>query len=99
LAANADSYGDDYLRVVVEEPTRAGLRDEVVDLLPNALEVRIDQSFAAQGAAPVIPDRSNQSPIELFSEFCKERQIADPRLETLFAQLLDELTSSDSGAP
>ncbi|GFG63814.1 nuclease SbcCD subunit D [Mycobacterium kubicae] len=98
LAANADSYGDDYLRVVVEEPTRAGLRDEVVDLLPNALEVRVDPSFAAQTAAPVIPDRSNQSPIELFSEFCKERQISDPRLETLFAQLLDALTSSDSGS-
>jgi exonuclease SbcD len=96
LAAEAESYGDAYLRVVVEEPTRAGLRDEVVALLPNALEVRIDQSFAVDVSAPVIPDRSNQSPIELFDEFCKERQIADPRVEALFAQLLDELTSADA---
>lgn len=96
LAAEAESYGDAYLRVIVEEPTRAGLRDEVVELLPNALEVRVDQSFAAPTDAPVIPDRSTRSPIELFEEFCGERQIADPRVEALFAQLLDELTATDA---
>ena len=97
LAANADSYGDDYLRVYVAEPTRAALRDEVIEVLPNTLEVRIEPAFAAQASGTETPDRSDRTPIELFGEFCAERQIEDPRLTALFAQLLDELTSSDSG--
>ena len=40
LEARADAYGDDYLRVYLREPTRAGLRDDTVEILPNALEVR-----------------------------------------------------------
>lgn len=95
LEANAASYGDDYLRIYVQEPTRAGLRDEVIDILPNTLEVRIDPQFAATEARPAPPDRSNKSSIELFDEFCRERQIDDPRITTLFAQLLDELTAAD----
>lgn len=95
LEANAASYGDDYLRIYVQEPTRAGLRDEVIDILPNTLEVRIDPQFAATEALPAPPDRSNKSSIELFDEFCRERQIDDPRITTLFARLLDELTAAD----
>lgn len=96
LEANAASYGDDYLRIYVQEPTRAGLRDEVVEILPNTLEVRIDPEFAATQARPAPPDRSNKSSIELFDEFCRERRIDDPRITTLFAQLLDELTAADA---
>lgn len=96
LAANAESYGDDYLRVIVEERTRAGLRDEIVELLPNTLEVRIDPNFAAPEDRPPVPDRTNRSPIELFDDFCKEQHIDDPRIESLFARLLDDLTSADA---
>jgi exonuclease SbcD len=96
LTASVESYGDDYLRVYVQEPTRAGLRDEVVELLPNALEVRIDPQFSTPTSRPIPVDRANRSPIQLFDEFCKERQIEDPRIETLFAELLDELTSADA---
>jgi exonuclease SbcD len=96
LRASAGSFGDDYLRVYVQEPTRAGLRDEVVEVLPNALEVRIDPQFAAVTERPAAPDRSNRSPIELFDDFCAERSIADQRLDALFARLLDEATSADA---
>ncbi|WP_071288953.1 exonuclease SbcCD subunit D [Mycolicibacterium llatzerense] len=96
LAEAAESFGDDYLRVYVQEPTRAGLRDEVVALLPNALEVRIDPDFAAPARRSAPPDRSHRSPIELFDEFCQERLIEDPRVAALFAQLLDELTAADT---
>lgn len=99
LAADAESFGDDYLRVYVQEPTRAGLRDEVVELLPNTLEVRIDPEFAAPNERPAPPDRSDRSPIELFDEFRAERQIVDDRLAVLFAQLLDEVTSADAEHP
>ena len=97
LTARAEEFGDDYLRVYVTEPTRAGLRDEVVDALPNTLEVRIDPAFVASTTPTDIPDRSNSTPTELFSEFCAERHIDDPRITALFAELLDELTASDSG--
>lgn len=96
LAANVTEFGDDYLRVYVQEPTRAGLRDEVVELLPNAIEVRIDPMFAAPTERPAPPDRSDRSPLELFDEFCAERQIDDDRLDALFNELLDEVTSADS---
>ncbi len=46
LEAQAGDFGDDYLRVYLREPTRAGLRDDTVAILPNALEVRIDPEFA-----------------------------------------------------
>ena len=46
LEAQAASFGDDYLRVWLREPARAGLRDDAAAILPNALEVRIDPEFA-----------------------------------------------------
>jgi exonuclease SbcD len=93
LISQVDDFGDDYLRVYVQEPTRVGLREEVLDVLPNALEVRIDVAFAADRNRETPPDRADRSPTELFDEFCVERQIVDQRLNSLFAELLDELTS------
>jgi exonuclease SbcD len=95
LTARAEEFGDDYLRVYVQEPTRAGLRDEILEILPHALEIRIDPQFAAAPDQPAPPDRTGHTSLELFDEFCKERQIADPRVDTLFARLLDELTAAD----
>ena len=57
--AQAGGFGDDYLRVYLREPTRAGLRDDTVAILPNALEVRIDPEFAPQ------PDQAAQGPARL----------------------------------
>ena len=48
IVARADELGEDYLRVYVREPARAGLREDITDALPNALEVRIDPEFAAE---------------------------------------------------
>jgi exonuclease SbcD len=95
LGARAAEFGDDYLRVYVQEPSRAGLRDEVLEVLPNALEIRIDPQFSDNAERPARPDHADRSPIDLFDDFCKERNIADPRIDTLFAQLLDDLTSAD----
>ncbi|MDT7583505.1 MAG: repair protein SbcD/Mre11 [Pseudonocardiales bacterium] len=94
LGALADSVGEDYLRVWVREPARAGLRDEVLDLLPNALEVRIDPEFAAavSGSRPASGPGVERTPGELFSDFLADRQVADPRVEALFARLHDKVT-------
>jgi exonuclease SbcD len=93
LGALADSVGEDYLRVWVREPARAGLRDEVLDLLPNALEVRIDPEFAAavSGSRPASGPGVERTPGELFADFLATRQVADPRVEALFARLHDKV--------
>ena len=97
LEAQAASFGEDYLRVWLREPTRAGLRDDTVAVLPNALEVRIDPEFAAP-PRPGRPDVGNviQSPDQLFADYCAEQQVEDARVAALFAQLHDEVTAADS---
>ena len=98
LREGAPDFGDDYLRVYVREPVRAGLRDDVLEALHNALEIRIDPEFVEKAQLTARPGRTDRSPVELFDEFCKERQISDPRVDALFVELLDELTSADATA-
>ena len=92
----AHNFRDDYLRVVLREPSRAGIKDEITDILPNVLEVRIDADFAATTATHRSA-RTGKTPEELFAEFCIERGIVDPRIASLFTELHDELTSADAG--
>lgn len=91
LSALAPTLGDDYLRVFVREPARAGLREEVTALLPNALEVRIDPEFAAPVSVsrPTSDGGAERSPAELFGEYLGTRGVADPRVEELFRRLHD----------
>lgn len=97
LAAIADTVGDDHLRVYVREPARAGLREEVTELLPNALEVRIDPEFAVPVSGPrPASGGAERSSAELFAEFCRTRSVADPRLDALFARLHDRVVGSES---
>lgn len=97
LARHAASFGDDHLRVVLCEPSRAGLRQEVQRLLPNALEVRIAPEFAA----PAHPDRRapiadvQRSPAELFHDYCLTRGLVDAHVEALFARLHDQVTGRE----
>jgi DNA repair protein SbcD/Mre11 len=96
LEAQAGVYGDDYLRVYLREPTRAGLRDDAVEILPNALEVRIDPEFApqAQKAAPAGEARTARTPGQLFADYCATREVSDPRVAALFGELHDEVTAT-----
>jgi exonuclease SbcD len=102
LEAQAADFGDDYLRVFLREPSRAGLRDDTVAILPNALEVRIDPDFAPQagtagkrsGQAP----RTARTPQELFADYCATRDVSDPRVAALFRELHDEVTAADGAA-
>lgn len=94
LVGRAAEFGEDFLRVYVREPSRAGLREEVQDALPNALEIRIDPEFvsAARSAASSSVG-GDRSPGELFAAFCAEQVVADDRVGALFARLHDEETS------
>lgn len=92
LAAIAGSTGDDLLRVVVREPRRPGLAQEVRDLLPNAVEVRVDPESAGADMSATT-SRAGLGAHELFERYLAERGYADPRLTQLFAQLYDEQRS------
>ena len=95
LQAQAASFGDDYLRVWLREPTRAGLRDDTVALLPNALEVRIDPAFAGPSRIErPATAYAVRSPGQLFADYCASVQVEDTRVAALFGELYDEATAA-----
>ncbi len=99
LTARSSEFGEDLLRVVVTEAPYAGLREAVVEALPNALEVRIDPAFQQQRSGPRTASEAglDRQPSELFAQFLSERGLdSDPRLPALFSALLDR--AGDSSA-
>jgi exonuclease SbcD len=83
LLTKAIEFGDDYLRVWVNEPTRAGLRDQIADALPNALEIRIHPDFAtATSGRKVTVDHASRTPGQLFADYCAAEDVADARVAT-----------------
>jgi DNA repair protein SbcD/Mre11 len=88
LRRAAATVGDAWLRVEVDEPSRAGLVEEVRELLPNAVAVSA-RPVEAEGRAER-PARLGRSPAELFAEYLDEQGIDDERLLALFQELLDD---------
>jgi exonuclease SbcD len=95
VVAEGEQAGQDYLRVVLAEQARAGLGDLVREKLPNALEVTLDEAHRPQPGARTKAgaSRAGRSPLDLFGDFLAEREVDDPRLPALFADLLDEVTA------
>jgi exonuclease SbcD len=101
LEATAETFGEDYLRVWVREPARAGLRETVAGILPNALEVRIDPEFAAPvkaGHAKAADSGASRTPGQLFADYCASVAVVDAKVATLFAELHEEVTSADTAS-
>ncbi|MFE9691143.1 exonuclease SbcCD subunit D [Micromonospora sp. NPDC005806] len=81
-----------WLRVYVREQPRAGLREEVQELLPRALEIRIDPELVpAPGSATRTAQRAGRSPRELFADYLGSRGHADEGVQELFDELLEEV--------
>lgn len=87
--------GTSYLKVVVREPARVGLADEVRELFPDAVDVVIerDDARAAVGDGAAAPARAGRPPAELFVEYLATCGVADPALVALFDQVLAEVSS------
>jgi exonuclease SbcD len=82
LAALAPTVGDDYLRVSVRvDGPLPGIAEQVRELLPNALDVRL----AYDRAAPVVAPAATQglSPSQLFADFYRRKNAAAPSPEML----------------
>jgi exonuclease SbcD len=94
LSSRASEVGDAYLRVEVSAEPAPGLADKVREILPNAVEVVI----AGRSLRPEEPQRERnlgRSPRELFAEYLKERGADDPRVLSLFDELLDQVHAPD----
>ncbi|MFC4336565.1 metallophosphoesterase family protein [Salininema proteolyticum] len=84
----AEVEEDAFLRVFVREPSRAGLRGEIQDLFPEAVQIHIE--------SPVRDDdlpkqrRTGRSPAELFESYLKENGHEDPAVLGLFNELYAE---------
>jgi DNA repair protein SbcD/Mre11 len=86
---------DAYLRVVLAEKARAGLGDYVREKLPNALEVQLDEAHRPRPGGHAGTDkqsRAGRSATQLFSDYLREQNVADDRVERMFAELLEEMT-------
>jgi exonuclease SbcD len=99
LVARADEFGDDLLRVFVCEPTRAGLREEVQEVLPNALQVRIESDYASPVNARRhdVTSGTDRSPGDLFADYCDANAVVDDDVRALFGSLHDLATSATDG--
>jgi exonuclease SbcD len=94
LAALAESdkgASDAWLRVYVRERPRAGLREQVQELLPRALEVRIDPDVLPEPDDPPRAQRAGRSPRDLFAAYLDERGHDDPAVQNLFDRLYAEV--------
>lgn len=86
----------DLVKVVVREPARAGLREDVEALLPGVLEVRVDPESATR--RPEAPRaRTDRSPTELLQDYLRTRDVRDPRVEALFARLHEAVLAGEAG--
>lgn len=85
---------DAWLRVRLDEPRRAGLADDVRNLLgDNVVDIEVIHATQTTVADP--QRRTNRDPISLFAEYLLELGIEDTRIHELFLELLeDELGAS-----
>jgi DNA repair protein SbcD/Mre11 len=87
--------GEAWLRVYVREQPRAGLREQVQELLPLALEVRIDPDLLPEpGADRHTTTRTGRTPSELFTEYLTARGHHDDAVRDLFVELYDEVVTT-----
>ncbi|GID97151.1 exonuclease SbcCD subunit D [Amorphoplanes digitatis] len=85
---------DAWLRVFVRETPRVGLREDVQELLPHALEVRIDPDMVPDRAGERMAQRAGRSPRQLFGDYLDSRGNAEDGVRELFDELYDEVSSA-----
>lgn len=91
IAALAGTTGDDYLRVIVEEPPSPGLADGIREMFPHAVDVVVQgPEQEDEGRETVDPAALRADPGALFRQYLEERGIDGDELAALFDQLLEE---------
>lgn len=86
--AATGEFGDAFLRVFVTEPARAGLAEEVREILPNAVEVKLDVPDSEGG--PSLASREGMTPHDLLATYFEQAKVRDESALKLFDELLEE---------
>jgi exonuclease SbcD len=98
VLAAKESVGDDLLRVVLDEPPRPGLAEEVRETLPDAVDVAVaprEDEDRRTAPAELDVDALRAAPAALFDEYLEELGIEDRRIPQLFQRLLEEAQDTD----
>jgi DNA repair protein SbcD/Mre11 len=90
VVASGGDAADAHLRVVLDEPARAGLADEVRSRLPNTVEVVLAPPHDAGSPPTFDPDRLRRTPHDLLTEYLSEHDAHDERVVALFDELADD---------
>jgi DNA repair protein SbcD/Mre11 len=90
VVAGGGDAADAHLRVVLDEPARAGLADEVRSRLPNTVEVVLAPPHDAGSPPTSDPDRLRRTPHDLLTEYLSEHDAHDERVVALFDELADD---------
>jgi exonuclease SbcD len=85
---------DAYLKVIVRERAKAGLAEDVRQMLPGAVDVVVATPDALAGHGRPELSRSGRAPTELFSSYLAEQGVDDEQVEALFAELLEDVHAS-----
>jgi exonuclease SbcD len=88
VTALAETVGDDYVKVELDERQRAGLAEDVRSLIPSAVDVVLAHGIEDTGDSR--PARLGRQPRELFEEYLRQHKVEDERLSVLFSELLEE---------
>ena len=87
LEARKGEFGDAFLRVMLEETARPGLADDVRELLPNAVEVRIE---AASPAGSTLESRQGMQPHDLLVSYFEHVKVKDEAAVKMFDELVEQ---------
>lgn len=87
VLARAGEVEGAHVKVILEEPARSGLNDEVREAIPGVVEVRLSRPEHQVRPRPV---RSGRSHWELFAEYLKTQEVEEGGLVELFRRLEEE---------
>lgn len=91
VADRADQVSNAYVKVILREKGRVGLADEVRALIPGAVDVVLESPEEAPRRQT--DERRTLSPTDAFHRYLEERGEEDPKVEELFSELLDEVST------
>jgi exonuclease SbcD len=87
VLARANEVADAYVKVELVEKAKVGLADLVREAIPDAVEVVLDSN---EPEIPRSEKRRGLEPVDAFARYLAEKGVEDPRVEDLFAELIDE---------
>jgi exonuclease SbcD len=88
VLARADDAEGAYVKVELLEKARVGLADMVRTAIPGVVDVALLKT--TQSGPRAVESRRGILPTDAFHRYLEDNNVADPRVESLFAELLEQ---------